>query len=93
MLWVGGHIRLVDVDDLGWRRLYDLVHDAEESGKDAVCTGGAALAWLLNTCVSAVIGAVAVAMWHLVQKRRSPAGHLPRFVWAVGPCQRCGEPT
>ena len=79
MLWVGGHILLVGVDDLGWHGLYDLVHDAEHHIEEAVSTGGAVLAWLLNTFVSAVIGllvgAVVVAVWHVVQKRRSPAAH------------------
>src|ERR1044072_7764045 len=30
MLWVGGHIILVGLDDLGWHWLYDVVHPLEE---------------------------------------------------------------
>ena len=30
MLWVGGHILLVGLDDLGWHAPYDLVHHLEE---------------------------------------------------------------
>src|SRR6187401_2384058 len=37
MLWVGGHILLVGVDELGWHTLYDWVHHAEEA------VGGGAL--------------------------------------------------
>src|SRR5690349_16595321 len=31
MLWVGGHIFLNGLHELGWHPLYDLVHDAEEA--------------------------------------------------------------
>jgi predicted DNA repair protein MutK len=57
MLWVGGHILLVGTDELGWHGLYDVVHDLEESVKDVGGIGGA-LAWLVNTSLSAVIGIV-----------------------------------
>jgi predicted DNA repair protein MutK len=70
MLWVGGHILLNGVDDLGWHALYDLVHHAEEAVHDAVDGIGAALAWLVNTAASAliglVVGAVAVAVMHVL---------------------------
>ena len=70
MLWVGGHILLNGVDDLGWHALYDLVHHAEEAVHDAVEGIGAALAWLVNTAASAliglVVGAVAVAVMHVL---------------------------
>ena len=52
MLWVGGHIILNGLDELGWHPLYDLVHDAEE----AVHHG--AQGWLVNTALSAVLGLV-----------------------------------
>src|SRR6187431_447467 len=52
MLWVGGHILLVGVDDLGWHWLYDVVHHAEEA------VGGGALGWVVNTLASALIGLV-----------------------------------
>ena len=56
MLWVGGHILLVGVDDLGWHTLYDWVHHAEEA------VGGGALGWCVNTLASAVIGLVVGAL-------------------------------
>ncbi|MFP5330710.1 MAG: DUF808 family protein, partial [Alphaproteobacteria bacterium] len=66
MLWVGGHIILVGVDELGWRALYDVVHQAEEAVRDATGAMGGVLAWLTNTAASAllglVVGAVAVAV-------------------------------
>jgi predicted DNA repair protein MutK len=72
MLWVGGHILLVGVNDLGWTWLYDLVHHAEEA------VGGGALGWLVNTLASAVIGLVVGALVVLVvtqvKKRRAPKG-------------------
>ncbi len=70
MLWVGGHILLVGVDELGWHALYDLVHHAEEA------VGGGALGWVVNTLASAliglVVGAVVVAVVTQVKKWRAP---------------------
>jgi hypothetical protein len=77
MLWVGGHILLVGADDLGWHWPYDRVHHWEERVHHAVHGVGAALGWLLNTAVSAVVGAVwgaiVVALAHLVPRRTAPA--------------------
>ena len=70
MLWVGGHILLVGVDDLGWHAPYDVVHHAEEAVHHAVEGIGGALAWLVNTGASALVGllvgAVAVAVMHVL---------------------------
>jgi predicted DNA repair protein MutK len=67
MLWVGGHILLVGVDDLGWHWPYEHVHHWE---KDA---GGGTVGWAVNTGCSAVIGAavgaIAVAIMHVVPRR------------------------
>ncbi len=69
MLWVGGHILLIGLDDLGWHWPYEHVHHWE---KDA---GGGALGWAINTGASAVLGAVVgaivVAVLHIIP-RRSP---------------------
>jgi predicted DNA repair protein MutK len=83
MLWVGGHILLVGVDDLGWHAPYDLVHHWEEGVHDAVGGIGGALAWLVNTAASAVIGvvvgAVVVAVMHVLPwghgKQGAASGH------------------
>lgn len=78
MLWVGGHILLVGLDDLGWHWLYDQVHHLEETVHDAVSTLGGLLGWLTNTVASAVVGlvvgAVAVLVMHVVP-RRGGRGH------------------
>jgi uncharacterized protein len=67
MLWVGGHILLVGVDELGWHWPYEHVHHWE---KDA---GGGVLGWIVNTGASAVIGvvvgAVVVAVMHLIPRK------------------------
>jgi hypothetical protein len=77
MLWVGGHIILVGVDDLGWHWLYDVVHHWEEDvdhwfGGALDAVGGAA-AWVVNTVASAVlglmVGAVALVVMQLVPGR------------------------
>lgn len=81
MLWVGGHILLVGLDDLGWHAPYDAVHHVEEAVHDAVSGVGGVLAWVVNTLASAVVGvlvgSVVVAVLHLVHKVRGtePAAH------------------
>jgi hypothetical protein len=79
MLWVGGHILLVGVDELGWHAPYELVHHLEEAVHEVAGLGGF-LAWLANTLASAliglVVGAVVVAVMHLVPRRqKAAAGH------------------
>lgn len=73
MLWVGGHILLVGVDELGWHALYGLVHHLEEAVHGVEGIGGF-LAWLVNTLASAVIGlivgAVVVAVMHVIPRRK-----------------------
>ncbi|GAB2589330.1 DUF808 domain-containing protein [Microlunatus antarcticus] len=78
MLWVGGHILLVGTDELGWHGPYALVHAVEEAVHGVPALGGV-LAWLANTLVSAIIGlvvgAVVVAVLHLLPKRKKVAQH------------------
>jgi uncharacterized protein len=73
MLWVGGHILLVGIDELGWHALYDAVHHLEE-GVAGVAGIGGVLAWVVNTLASAllglVVGAIIVAVLHVIPKRR-----------------------
>ncbi len=77
MLWVGGHILLVGVDELGWHAPYDLVHHAEEAAHDALEAIGGVAGWTVNTAASAVVGLVVglvvVGLMHLVP-RPSKAG-------------------
>lgn len=75
MLWVGGHILLVGMDELGFSPIYDLVHHLEVAVADATGALGGFLGWLTNTIGSAilgvVVGAVIVAVAHLIPKRRT----------------------
>jgi uncharacterized protein len=77
MLWVGGHIILVGVDDLGWHWPYDLVHHWEEDIEHALGGIGAAVAWLANTFASLVIGVVwgfvVVGVMHVLPFRNKAA--------------------
>jgi predicted DNA repair protein MutK len=67
MLWVGGHILLVGLDELGVHFLYDFVHHLEED------VHGGVLGWLINTGASALlgllVGAIIVAVLHLRHRR------------------------
>ncbi|WP_408896322.1 DUF808 domain-containing protein [Nocardioides sp. R1-1] len=64
MLWVGGHILLVNVHEVGWWDApYTWVHDIEHDIEHAVHGFlGGVLAWLANTGISAVIGLVVGAV-------------------------------
>jgi predicted DNA repair protein MutK len=68
MLWVGGHILLVGLDELGLSLLYDAVHQLEEDVDHALGAVGGVGAWLTNTAASAVlgllVGAAIVAVKH-----------------------------
>ncbi|ASR55102.1 DUF808 domain-containing protein [Cellulomonas sp. PSBB021] len=76
MLWVGGHILLSGVDELGWHWPHDVVHHLEEAVHGVAGVGGV-LTWLVGTLVAAlvgvVVGAVVVGVMHLVHHVRG--GH------------------
>jgi predicted DNA repair protein MutK len=80
MIWVGGHILLVGLDDLGLHAPYSWVHHAEEAVHDATGAVGGIFGWLTNTVGSAIlgllVGAVVVAVMHVIHSRR-PSGHEP----------------
>jgi hypothetical protein len=69
MLWVGGHILLVGVDELGLTGPYDTVHHAEEDVDHALGPLGGIAGWLTNTTASAilglVVGAIVITLLHL----------------------------
>ncbi|CAA9343280.1 MAG: putative membrane protein [uncultured Nocardioidaceae bacterium] len=75
MLWVGGHILLIGLYDLGWHPPYDLVHHAEEVVHEATGALGGLLGWSVNTLASAVVGlvvgAVVVAVMHVLPIKRT----------------------
>ena len=75
MLWVGGHIILVGLEETGWLpQPYELVHHLEVAVADATDALGGFLGWVTNTVGSmilgAIVGAVVVAVMHLL-----PFGH------------------
>ncbi len=76
MLWVGGHILVVGLDDLGWHGPLGVVHALESVGHGVPALGGV-LGWLLGTAASAlfglVVGALVVGVLHLLPRRRQPA--------------------
>ena len=75
MLWVGGHILLVGMDDLGLHWPYDQVHHLEEDVHDALGGVGGVAGWLTNTGFSAllgvVVGGIVFAVVHRVQQARA----------------------
>ncbi|WP_425955164.1 DUF808 domain-containing protein [Xylanimonas sp. McL0601] len=79
MLWVGGHILLNGVHELGWTALYDAIHHVEHAISEGVPGVGGVLAWLFetlcSTVVGLVVGAVVLGAIHLLpfgQKHAEP---------------------
>ncbi|GED99490.1 DUF808 domain-containing protein [Gordonia crocea] len=58
MLWVGGHIVLNGIHELGWDPLYDFVHHLQEETVDAAPFAGGFAGWLVNSFFSAILGFV-----------------------------------
>ncbi|OOL30466.1 ABC transporter [Rhodococcus rhodochrous] len=75
MLWVGGHILLVNVGEAGFHWPADRLHDLEHWFGELVHGGfGGVLSWTAGTVVSAlvglVVGAIIVLIAHLIPKRK-----------------------
>ena len=75
MLWVGGHILLVGLDELGLHAPYDAVHHLEDGVKEALGSVGGVGAWLTNTIASAILGILVGAIVVAVMHRRHAASH------------------
>lgn len=75
MLWVGGHLAILNIGEVGWHWPLDLLHSVEH----AIEPLGAVLTWLGGTLMSAVagllIGLIAVGVMLLVQKLRPARKH------------------
>lgn len=73
MIWVGGHIILNGLEELGLHAPYSWVHHAEDAVHEATGALGGILGWLTETAGSAllglVVGAVVVALMHVVRHR------------------------
>jgi uncharacterized protein len=74
MLWVGGHIVLNGLDELGLHAPYEWVHHLEELVHHGV------QGWLVNTVASAIfgllLGAVILGVLHLIPRRqKASAAH------------------
>ena len=67
MIWVGGHILIQSVHDIGWHWPHDVLHDLKHS------VHGGVQGWLVETLLSAVVGlvvgAVVLGVMHLRPKR------------------------
>jgi len=80
MLWVGGHILLVNVGEAGFHWPADRLHDLEHWAGELVHNGfGGVLSWTAGTVTSAlvglVVGMIIVLVAHLIPKRKSKAAH------------------
>ncbi|WP_305093040.1 DUF808 domain-containing protein [Prescottella sp. R16] len=75
MLWVGGHILIVNVGEAGFHWPADRLHDLEHWFGELVHGGfGGVLSWTAGTVASAVVGlilgAIVVLIAHLIPKRK-----------------------
>ncbi|HEX8103602.1 MAG TPA: DUF808 domain-containing protein [Solirubrobacteraceae bacterium] len=75
MLWVGGHILLAGLDELGVSAPYDAVHHVEHDVHEALGALGGVAGWLTNTLASAVVGLVVGAIVVAILHRRSSPAH------------------
>ena len=70
MLWVGGHIIVSGLDQLGWHTPHDIIHHATH----AVHHLGGFAEWLVDTfcslIVGSIVGAVIVGVMHLLPFRK-----------------------
>lgn len=72
MLWVGGHIMIVGVDELFWSAPSELIYGWE------IAVGGGFLGWLVNTGASLVIGlAWGLVIYSIIEAVKA-AGNLGR---------------
>ncbi|MCA1984526.1 DUF808 domain-containing protein [Nocardioides nematodiphilus] len=67
MIWVGGHIMISSVHEIGWHWPHDVIHDVKHS------VHGGIQGWLVETFLSAlvglVVGAVVLGAMHLLPER------------------------
>lgn len=83
MLWVGGHLLLTGMDELGWHAPYGFVHHVEVLVHDATGAAGGVLGWLVNTAFSCLAGliigsvltAVILGIKKLLGKNKAVAAH------------------
>jgi len=74
MLWVGGHILVNSLHDVGWHGPHDLIHHVVRAVHGGV--QGWVVETLLSALIGSVVGAIVLAASHLVPRRarREPSG-------------------
>jgi predicted DNA repair protein MutK len=79
MLWVGGHIIIVNIAEIGWHAPLDVLHHLEEAAAHALPAVGGVVSWVVETLGSAVLGIVVgmiiVGVMHLIPRRKKAAAH------------------
>lgn len=54
MLWVGGHLVIVNLGEVGFHPLADMLHAVEH----AIAAAGPVIVWIVDTIISAIVGLV-----------------------------------
>ncbi|MCH5644421.1 DUF808 domain-containing protein [Gordonia sp. ABSL49_1] len=74
MLWVGGHILIVNVGEAGFHWPADRLHDIEHWFEELAHGFGGLLSWTAGTVVSAlvglVVGVIIVVIMHFIPRRK-----------------------
>ncbi|MFY9262064.1 MAG: DUF808 domain-containing protein [Actinomycetaceae bacterium] len=77
MLWVGGHIVLAQLAEVGFATPYEALHRITEP---VLAAAGGAVAWLVDTVISALIGliwgAIIAGVMHLIPRKKT-TDHQP----------------
>lgn len=74
MLWVGGHIIIDGLKNLGFKAPYEMLHHLEEAAAHAIPVAAGLVGWLTETILSGfiglILGGIIVAIMHFIPNKK-----------------------